>query len=256
MPCDEGGLFWRSCGRAAPVLGQTPVGPSTAVLNGSRFGLSVEYGQADADVVFEVDGGAQENFDFQTVYAGFSAALTSRWDFFVRLGGSQAEAPGFDGDWNVAWGMGTRVTALQWHAFRWGVLAQFTNLISDFDTVGEFLVDDTPTLLDATDELNLIEYVLATGPTWRQGPLSLYGGLLLRYVDGEFETIAGDFFDRFDIDAQWDVGGYVGGQVTLFETDPARTYGVSRCDLTAEGRFTGDSTGFSVGLLLPFGGAY
>lgn len=236
------------------VLGQTLVGPSTAVLEGSRFGLSGEYSQADADVTFDVDGRATESYDFQTAFACFSAALTSDWDFFVRLGGSQAEAPGFDGDWNIAWGMGTRLTAFQWHAFRWGVLAQFTSLLSDVDTVAEFLVDDTPTLLDTTDELDLLEYVLATGPTWRQGPLSLYGGLLLRYVDGEFETITDQFRDRFDIHAQWDVGGYIGGQVTLFQTDPARTYGVNRCDLTAEGRFTGDSTGFSVGLLLPFGG--
>lgn len=250
----RGGIVLAVLWVCAPVLGQTPVGPSTAVLNESRFGLSVEYGQAEADVVFEVDGGSPENFDFQTAYAGFSAALTSRWDFFLRLGGSQAEGPGFDGDWNFSWGMGTRATVLQWRAFRWGVLAQFTSLISDLDTVGEFLVDDTPTLLDTTDELNLIEYVLATGPTWRQGPLSLYGGLLLRYVEGELETITADFSDQFDIDERWDVGGYVGGQVTLFQADPARTYGVSRCDLTAEGRFTGDSTGFSVGLLLPFGG--
>ena len=44
--------------------------------------------------------------------------------------------------------------------------------------------------------------------------------------------------------------------MTLFQIDPARTFWVNRCDLTAEGRFTGDSTGFRVGLLLPFGGEY
>jgi hypothetical protein len=135
-------------------------------------------------------------------------------------------------------------------------MAQFTNLVSRLDIVEEFLVDDTPTLLAAKDELNLAEYVFATGPTWRQGPWSLYGGLLLRYGDGEFEVIAGRLVDQFDVDARWDVGGYVGGQVTLFKTDPSRTSGFSRCDLTVEGRFTGDSTGFSAGLLLPFGGEY
>jgi hypothetical protein len=238
------------------VLGQTPVGPSTAILDGTRFGLSLEYGQADTDITFEADGGLTEDFDVQTVFASFSAALTSRWEFFVRLGGSQAEATGFDGDWNFAWGLGTRYTVFQRGPFGWGALVQFTSLVSEFDTVEEFLVDDTPTLLEATDELNLNEYVFATGPTWWQGPLSLYGGLLVRYTEGEFEIIAGRFDDRFDIDSQWDVGGYVGGTVTLFRTDPADTYGFSRCDLVAEGRFTDDSTGFSAGLVLPFGGAY
>jgi hypothetical protein len=239
---------------AGPALGQAPVGPSTAVLNGTRVGLFAEYGQADADVTFV--GGATESFDFRTAFAGFAAALTSRWDFFVRLGGSQAETAGFDGKWNIAWGLGTRITALQWHDFSWGVMAQFTNLVSRLDTVEEFLVDGTPTLLAAKDELNLAEYVFATGPTWRQGPLSLYGGLLLRCADGEFKIMAGRLGDQFDVDARWDAGGYVGGQVTLFKTDPSRTYGFSRCDLTVEGRFTGDSTGFSAGLLLPFGGEY
>jgi len=239
-----------------PVLGQAPVGPSTAILKGTRFGLSGAYGQADTDVVFDVDGRAKESFDFQTAFATFSAALTSRWEFFVRLGGSQARDTGFDGDWNIAWGMGTRFTAFQWHAVGWGGLLQFTNLVSRFETQEEFLIDDTPTLLNATDELNLMEYVIATGPTWHQGPVSVYGGLLLRYVDGQFEVLTEPFDDEVGVDARWDVGGYIGGQVTLFKTDPSHTYGFSRCDLVAEGRFTGDSTGFSVGLVLPFGGAY
>ena len=237
-----------------PALGQAPVGPSTAVLNGTRLGLFAEYGQADTDITFK--GGLKESFDFRTAFAGFAAALTDRWDFFVRVGASQAETAGFDGDWNVAWGLGTRITALQWNDFGWGVMAQFTNLVSRVDAVEEFLVDGTPTLLAAEDELNVAEYVFATGPTWRHGPVSLYGGFLLRLGDGEFEIIAGHLKDQFDIDARWDVGGYVGGQVTLFKTDPSHTYGFSRCDLTVEGRFSGDSTSFSAGLLLPFGGAY
>ncbi len=239
-----------------PALGQAPVGPSTAVLNGARLGLFAEYGQADTDITFK--GGLKESFDFRTAFAGFAAALTSRWDFFVRVGASQAETAGFDGGWNTAWGLGTRITALQWNDFGWGVMAQFTNLVSRVDAVEEFLVNGTPTLLAAEDELNLAEYVFATGPTWRHGPLSLYGGFLLRLADGEFEAIAKTERASLqaDIDSRWDFGGYVGGQVTLFKTDPSRTYGFSRCDLTVEGRFTGDSNGFSAGLLLPFGGEY
>ncbi len=237
-----------------PVLGQAPVGPSTAVLNGTRMGVFAEYGQADADVAFK--GAGKDNFDFQTAFAGFAVALTERWDFYVRVGASQAETTGFQGGWNVAWGLGTRATLLKWNDFSWGIMAQFTNVVSRVDAVEEFLVNGTPTLLAAEDELNLGEYVFATGPTWRQGPLSLYGGLLVRYADGEFEMIAGRLENQFDVDAQWDVGGYVGGQWTLFKTDPSRTYWFSRCDLSVEGRFTEDSTGFSAGLLLPFGGEY
>jgi hypothetical protein len=238
-----------------PVLGQAPVGPSTAVLNGARFGVFGEYGRTNADIGFE-GGSGKADVDFQTAYAGFAAALTNRWDFFLRVGGSQAEATGFEGGWNVSWGLGTRITAFQWHAFSWGVMGQLTNLVSDFDTFEVFTLQGTPTLLAATDELNLMEYILATGPTWRQGRFSLHGGLLLRYLDGELEALAkaANAKLRADIDARWDAGGYIGGGVTLFERDPSHTYGFSRCDLTAEGRFTADTTGFSVGLLLPFGG--
>lgn len=236
------------------ALGQAPVGPSTAILQGTRFGLSVEYGQADTDITFE--GGLTEEFDIQMAFANLVVALTERWDFFLRLGGSQAEAPGFDGDWNLAWGLGTRYTVFQRGALGWGALVQFTSLLSDFDTVEVFDIGGTPTPLAATDELSVMEYAFATGPTWRQGPVSLYAGLLVRYTDGDFEITAGNRRLRFDVDRQWDVGGYVGGGLTLFRTDPAGTYGLSRGDLVAEGRFTEDSTGFSVGLVLPFGGAY
>jgi hypothetical protein len=237
------------------TFGQAPVGSPTALLDGTRFGASVEYGQADTDITFDVDGDAlAEDFDFLTVYAAFSVAATERLDFFLRLGASQAETTGFDGDTNFSWGMGTRFTLLKWHDFSWGALAQFTNLVSRHDTIDEFILEEGPVLLDTEEELNLVEYVFATGPTWRHGPLALYGGLLLRTVTGELEADAGIIQEQFDVDEEWDAGGYVGGCVTLFRSETPETYGISRGILTAEGRFTGDSTGFSIGLLLPFGG--
>jgi hypothetical protein len=197
----------------------------------------------------------KENFDFQTAYAGFAVGLTDRWDFFLRLGGSQAEDAGFDGGMDISWGMGTRITALQWGDFSWGVLGQFTNLVSRADVTAIFDVNHVPTPFAATDELNLVEYVFATGPTWQHGPVSVYGGLLLRYVDGEEQIFAGHHEAQAQVHAHLDAGGYVGGRISLFQIDPARTYWFNRCDLTVEGRFTVDSTGFSIGLLLPFGGA-
>jgi hypothetical protein len=235
------------------VLGQAPVGPATAVLEGARFGLSAEYGQANTSIAF-ADGG-KERFDFQTANADFSVALTRRWDFFLRLGGCQADHSGFDADWDFMWGGGTRITAFQWHSLSWGVMGQVTNLISRFDPAGESPVLGSASTLSGINELNLVEYLFATGPTWQQGPLSLYGGALLRYTHGQFEVPVGDVCEEIDVNARWDFGGYIGGRFTLFQTDPAQTYWFSRCDLTAEGRFTRDSTGFSVGLLLPFGGA-
>jgi hypothetical protein len=239
-----------TCG---PAWGQAPVGPATAVLNGTRFGLSAEYGQTDADVC--LSEGAKERFDFRTAYAGLSAGLTSRWDLFLRLGGSQAEMPGFDGDWNVSWGLGTRITAFQWHDFSWGVLGQFTDLVSRFDPAAESPGPGPASVLTGLDKLHLMEYLFATGPTWQHGRLSLFGGLLVRYAHGELELSAWNLKDQADVDGRWDAGGYLGGRLTLLQTDPAQTYAFSRCDLVAEGRFTGASTGFSVGLLLPFGGA-
>ncbi len=238
------------------TYGLTLVGPSTAVLEGNRFGLAAEYSQADTDLTFDLEPGEfTDNFDFQGAYAVFSMAALERWDLFLRLGAAQAEATGFDGSMEFSWGLGTRVTAFTWDDFGWGVLAQFTALLSRQDTVEEFLIDDVPTLLDTKEELHVNEYVFATGPTWRHGPLALYGGLLVRYATGEFELDASDVvFQQSDIDADWDVGGYVGGMLTVYRPKTPHTYGIARGDLVAEGRFTDDTTGFSVGLLLPFGG--
>jgi hypothetical protein len=237
------------------ACGQTLVGPATAILDGNRFGLSLEYGQADTDLTFDVGrNDVTENFDWLASYAVFSVAALERWDFYLRLGATQAETTGFDGDMEFSWGMGTRATVLTWHDFTWGILAQFTSLFSRYDTVDEFLVDDVPTLLDAKEDLRVTEYLFATGPTWQHDPLSLYGGLLVRYATGEFKVDADPVYVQSDIDAEWDVGGYVGGLLTVYRPKTLHTYGIVRGDLVAEGHFTGDSTGFSIGLLLPFGG--
>jgi len=237
------------------VFATTLTGPSTAMLDGERFGLSFEYSQADVDLPLDIDGDTvTENFDFDSAFAVFSAAATQWLEFFLRLGAAQADATGFDGEMNFSWGLGARLTAFEWDDFTWGAMAQFTNLVSRFDTTQEWLIDDVPTPLETDEELNIVEYDFATGPTWRHDRIAVYGGLLLRYVTGSWDFDAGIADDSFDVDRQWDVGGYVGATVTLFKPDPSHTRWPSRCDLIGEGRFTDDSTGFTAALLLPFGG--
>ncbi len=225
------------------------------MLNGERFGVSLEYGQTDLDLPLEdVVGDDTEDFDIDSAFAVFSVAATRWLEFYIRLGAAQAEATGFDGDMNFSWGLGTRLTAFEWGDVTWGAMAQFTNLVSRFDTVEEWLIDSNSTPLPTDEELNIVEYDFATGPTWRHHPFSVYGGLLLRYITGKLDFDAGIASDSLDVDHEWDLGGYVGGAVTLFKAGASDTGGLGRCDLMAEGRFTDDSTGFSVALLLPFGG--
>lgn len=238
-----------SCSSA---FGTTLMGSPTAMLDGRQFGLSIEYSRTQADITFE--DSITEDFDLDTAYAVFTAAGAPWWEFYLRLGAGRADATGFDGDTNLSWGLGTRLSVFEWDDFTWGVMAQFTNIISRFDTTEEFLVGGVPVLLDTEEELDLVEYDFATGPTWRHGRLALYGGLLVRYLTGSLEFDADLFDDFIDIDHTWDAGGYVGGTLTLFKADPSGASVFARGDLVAEGRFTGDSTGFSVALLLPFGG--
>ena len=237
------------------VSATTLMGPSSAMLNGDRFGVAVEYSRTDADITFDLGSDElTEDFDLHTAYATLSAAAARWLEFYIRLGAGQADATDFDGDTNLSWGLGARLTAFEWDDFTWGAMLQFTNVISRFETMEEFLVDDTPTLLETEEELAFVEYAFTTGPTWQHGPLSLYGGLLLRCLTGRLDFDAGQFGDSFDIDSHWDAGGFVGGTLSLFKTDVSNARWLSRVDLTAEGRFTDDSTGFSLALLLPFGG--
>lgn len=70
----------------------TLMGPSTALLDGDRLGLSVEYSRTEADVTFDLDAGrTTEDFDFDTTYALFSAA-TQWWEFFLRVRVARADA--------------------------------------------------------------------------------------------------------------------------------------------------------------------
>jgi hypothetical protein len=241
----------------------TLIGPPAAMLNGERFGLSFEYSQTTDDITFEhANGAVASNFEIPSGYAVFSAAATRWLEFYVRLGAARADASDFGGDTNLSWGLGTRLTAFEWGDFSWGAMLQLTNMLSYFKTGEQFLADDdSVVVLETEEELNHVEYDFATGPSWRHGRLCVYGGLLLRYVTGYLDFDAGrigdrTIGDRFDIDTCVDVGGYLGGTFSLLKADSPREFWPSRCDLTVEGRFTGDSSGFSIALLLPFGGQW
>ncbi|MBN1509695.1 MAG: hypothetical protein JW955_22805 [Sedimentisphaerales bacterium] len=238
------------------VFGTTLMGPPAAILGGERFGLSAEYSQTAADIPLEhANGAVSSDFDVPAGYAVFSVAATRWLEFYARLGAARADASDFGGDTNLSWGLGTRLTALEWGDFAWGAMLQFTSMISRFDTMEGFLAeDDSVVPLKTEEELSLVEYDFATGPSWRHDRFCIYGGLLLRYVTGYLDFDATYAWDRFDVDAYLDVGGYLGGTFSLFKSDSPQGAWPSRCDVTVEGRFTGDSNGFSIALLLPFGG--
>ena len=130
-------------------------------------------------------------------------------------------------------------------------------------------VDDVAVAEDIQDNLKTSENVLyigtgkameagsfwsgliAVGPTVDMGGWKLYGGPFYYYLSGDLDvkgtfTAPGFGSSRWkasgDLEADSNVGGFVGGQFTL----------TGNCDMTTELSFTGDSWAIGTGIVWKF----
>jgi hypothetical protein len=218
------------------VWGGTLLGPAGTALDGYRFGVGAEYGRMETDVT--IHGVGVDELTIDTVLVPFHLKATEHWEIFGKLGGAATEATEFDGDWGFAGGVGARVTIIEGDTLSWGAVAQVIQTVSDQD----FYYDGDR----VTEEIRLMEQVVAFGPTWHSDFLSVYGGAVARHREGDDE-FSGRIDSTVDIESEWDLGGYVG----ILLADP-HAPGLSRSQLYVEGLFTEDSTSVAIGLLFPF----
>jgi hypothetical protein len=222
------------------VLAEEPlvqVQPPPPVDRWLGYTLGAQYEYSDMDLHLE---GHKQNFDIQAVYATFTAPLSPRWDFLLRLGGADASSDDFSGRAEWAWGMGLHAIVAAWGDFTLDATGQVESVTSSTRAI-EGVPDANHVLhfYEGRDELSFFEYNLMVGPTWSHGPLSLSAGAMVRYVTGDL-----DFTSRFggfrqDVDHHVRVGGYVG-------TDFDVTHTLS---ITGNAQLDEDLTRVSAGLL-------
>ncbi len=230
------------------ALALPPMGPPRATVGQDQWTVGVEYGRGEMDL--ETSGTTRsvtgvtpvtsktkfdiEGLESNMVFANVGYGIFDNWDVFVRVGGADdsgtiAEDPppnggtgstytGMDGNFGIAWGVGTRATFWEDGNVTWGGLFQATWLDpgeSDVDLKGD------PAYTGDAD-LDFWEIQIAAGPTVEFDKFRVYGGPFLHFVSGNLD-ISGRTVDQpgsipvtmtvsQDVEEQSIFGGYVGAQ--------------------------------------------
>jgi hypothetical protein len=199
-------------GLAGSALALAPMGPPTAGLKTGQFRVGVEYSYSDEDM--EVESETIDNVTSNMIFGNLGYGIMDEWEVFVRLGMANVEADdvwgsGVDvsGDFQFAWGFGTKVTFLKQEDLNWGALFQMTWLKSE----------DDPLLWGTDVEFDFYDMQIAVGPTWKlNDTFSVYGGPFVHLIEGdvdlsndEDESVTGDLNE----DSAF--GGYIGTEAAL-----------------------------------------
>lgn len=253
------------------VLALVPMGPPKALLGQDRWDIGIEYAYTSMDLeavgtVLDIQPGLTvarkdkhniENFKSNIIMGRAGYGINDDWDAYVRLGVADAQsdidrifsdgaAPdeykGFDGNFGLAYGFGTRATFWQDSEVSWGGLLQITWLEPGDSSID--LKDDPVFTGDA--EIDIWEVQIAVGPTLRlDNDVRVYGGPFLHFVNGDLD-LSGQTVDMGtdlrveasgDIEEESQFGGYAGAHLDVDEN-------TSCC---IEFQFTSDAWGFGIG---------
>jgi hypothetical protein len=206
------------------AYGLSFMGPPKADLTQGQYSLGIDY--TNGDMELELSGsGVTVDVDADTIFTNLGYGITDEWDGFLRLGFVNVESGSFDGDYEFAYGFGTKFTFAEQGDLAWGGLFQM-GWLSGEDTVSGVDID-----------FDAYEIQFAVGPTVDLGIVSIYGGPFLHFVDGEVEgTIAGLGSATLDLEQESEFGGFIGISAELDQSS----------DIGIEFLFTGDADAVGV----------
>jgi len=245
------------------------VGTPTAGLEKGQWNVGVNYTYMSMDLsktkfAGVTDGAAEStklsinDNKIQRYYAGVGYGLTDAWEAYVQLGIADVKAKvkggepgdtwqGLNFDNNFAWGWGTRYTFHEQDNLRWGASLQMNWLNTSWDK-SRTSVDGTRTYKQTFDYSDY-DLLIAVGPTVDMGGWNLYGGPFYYMVSGDIDyksTTSGATTSvtksSGDLEADSNIGGFVGAQCTVME----------KYDITTELSFTGDGWAIGAGIAMPF----
>jgi hypothetical protein len=212
----------------SPAL--SPLGPPTAGLKQSQFGVAFEYAYGDSDL--EVEGESLDDVESNAFLAQLGYGLTDDWEIYFSLGVADAEFEEsgirFDGGYEFAYGFGTKFTFIKEEPLSWGVLYEMGWRSSEDEVFG----------IDV--DFDYYDITIAVGPTWQMAEgVRIYGGPFLYFLDGDIDVggiVSGD------VEEDSSVGGYIGAELYL---NPSTCW-------YGEFQFTGDITVFGTGISWKF----
>lgn len=249
-----------------------PMGPPIAVLGEGQWSLGGEFAHSSVDM--EANGRVTdvaadffwtqrfkvEDLTSNMFFATIAYGICDNWNVFVRVGGADASdditllpadsgalerQDALDGNYGLAWGVGTRATFCRWGAWSFGGLVQatwFTPGDSDFSIADPFIPDET---WSGDVELDYWVTQVSLAAAYQAESWRLWGGPFLQFINGDMDFdgqaflagVPGELNWRSDVEESSQIGGHVGAALDLGE----------QWSLWAEGQVTGDSWLVGVG---------
>jgi len=194
---------------SSSALALTPIGPPVATLKRGQFATGFSYSHSKFDIEGTVLGLSLtiEDVEVETYMVNLLFGLDESFELQFDLGASMGEYDEFGSSGDFAGGFGLKTTFAEQDKVKWG--AAF--MMHWYEANGSGVTLGIPW----TEEDDWTEIQIALGPSYKDGPLCLYGGPLLHFIDGDAEgTIAGIPISG-DIEQDSIFGGFVGANVDL-----------------------------------------
>jgi hypothetical protein len=228
------------CNTAA--FGFAPLGPPTADLAEGQFRIGLDYAYSEADLEESALGlsATLKNVESNMLMANLGYGVADNWEAFVRLGLADAEFESYDGDYELAYGFGTKVTIEKNEQLSWGAVFQIGWSETE-DSVSYDLSAFGLGILTTDVEADWYEIQIAFGPTYKYNETCLiYGGPFVHFVDGDIDYKA--FGISTDVEEESQFGGYIGTQIDLAENS----------SFFVEYQLTGDAYAIGTGISWKF----
>lgn len=260
---------------ATVAVGGAPMGPAVATLSEGQWSIGGEFAheQMDMEASGRVTDAVSDFFwtqEFEIedlasnmAFANLAYGVCDNWNVFVRAGAADAsddltlppadtgaleQQDGFDGDYGLALGVGTRATFCRWGPWSFGGLMQVTWFKpgeSEFTIEDPFIPDET---WSGDVELDYWQTQVSLAAAYETETWRIWGGPFLQFINGDMDfdgqvsigEDSGALNWSSDLDEAAQIGGHVGGGVSLGE----------QWDLWAEGQMTGDSWLIGVGFAI------
>ncbi len=197
------------------------MGPPKSELEKGQFSFGFDYSYND--MALELGEGRGTGVSNRTVKDWKSDSLTARFgygladdiDVSFLLGGVRMRyddvGERFGGDEEWAYGFGTKVTFCKSDKWTWGGLFQMSWYEAEGTWSGPGWTGDA--------DVDYWHLQIAVGPTYEIADnLSIYGGPFWQCIDGEKKyTEPGGWWEKYDIDAASNCGGFLGMQFDICE---------------------------------------
>ena len=213
------------------ALGLTYMGPPTTIVREGDFGIGFDYSQAETDIRIEGTSSVLPDIETDAYLARLILGVADGVELAARIGMADID----DGGNDFAWGASMKLSSGAPRGFDLGTLFQFTATKSEESGyVGPIWV---------TAELEIYEFQIAVGPSFREDGLCIYGGPFVHFITGNVDGGIGALPYSFDLEQESEFGGYIGMSFELAKNS----------DLAIEYQVTGDAYAIGIGLMNRFG---